>query len=126
MMKAIGKWIWNVLISVDQLGNAVAGGDPDITISARVGFFANKSEDRSFYYYWRFLEIIINFTFYPLDGENHCLLAYEDDKQNGHQQGSDLMKAVLGLIAVTACSVIAMLTWTAYVFGLRPNGRLGL
>lgn len=33
----IGKWMLNVLISVDQLGNVIFGGDPDETISSRLG-----------------------------------------------------------------------------------------
>jgi len=31
------KWIVNLLISIDQLGNTVTGGDPDETISSRLG-----------------------------------------------------------------------------------------
>lgn len=31
------RWIWNVLISIDQLANAILGGDPDETISSRIG-----------------------------------------------------------------------------------------
>lgn len=31
------KYILNVLISIDQLGNTLAGGDPDETISSRLG-----------------------------------------------------------------------------------------
>ena len=33
----IGKWLLNILISIDQLGNTVLGGDPDETISSRLG-----------------------------------------------------------------------------------------
>ena len=33
----IGKWIVNVLIGIDQLGNTLVGGDPDETISSRLG-----------------------------------------------------------------------------------------
>lgn len=29
------KYFWNVLISIDQLGNTIIGGDPDETISSR-------------------------------------------------------------------------------------------
>lgn len=29
------RYIWNVLIAIDQLGNALAGGDPDETLSSR-------------------------------------------------------------------------------------------
>jgi len=36
------NWATGVLIGIDQLGNAIAGGNPDSTISARVGNFANK------------------------------------------------------------------------------------
>lgn len=36
-MKAVGKWGLNILIAIDQLGNAIGGGDPDETISSRIG-----------------------------------------------------------------------------------------
>ena len=119
-MRKIAKWLWNVLVAIDQLGNTIAGGNPDITISARVGYFANKSNDRRFYYYWRCLEAVIDFTFYPLDGSKHCLQALQGDNEEGHVHGSDFMRAVLGIIAVTACLFICVLTWTAYLLGHRP------
>lgn len=31
------KWIWNILIAIDQLGNALTAGDPDETISSKAG-----------------------------------------------------------------------------------------
>ena len=33
----IGKYFLNFLISIDQLGNTICGGDPDETISSRLG-----------------------------------------------------------------------------------------
>lgn len=33
----ISKYIWNLLIAIDQLVNTVFGGDPDETISSRMG-----------------------------------------------------------------------------------------
>ena len=33
----IGKYFLNILIGLDQFGNAIAGGDPDETISSRLG-----------------------------------------------------------------------------------------
>lgn len=112
-----------MLVAIDQLGNTLAGGDPDITISARVGFFANYSENRSYYYYWKFLERVIDFTFYPLDGSGHCLQALKADNEQGHTHGSDIMRALLGLIAVTACLFIAVITWSAYALGHRPEKK---
>jgi hypothetical protein len=31
------RYIWNVLIAIDQFFNAVLGGDPDETMSSRMG-----------------------------------------------------------------------------------------
>jgi hypothetical protein len=36
------RYVWNLLIAVDQLLNAMLGGDPDETISSRVGKMAMK------------------------------------------------------------------------------------
>lgn len=31
------KYIWNLLIAIDQLFNTILGGDPDETMSSRMG-----------------------------------------------------------------------------------------
>lgn len=31
------KYLYNILIGIDQLANAILGGDPDETISSRLG-----------------------------------------------------------------------------------------
>ena len=31
----------NLFIAIDQLGNALGAGNPDVTVSARTGYFAN-------------------------------------------------------------------------------------
>jgi hypothetical protein len=36
-MAQLKKYIWNLLISIDQLVNALLGGDPDETVSSRCG-----------------------------------------------------------------------------------------
>lgn len=33
----LSRYIWNILIAIDQLVNTVFGGDPDETISSRLG-----------------------------------------------------------------------------------------
>ena len=35
MPNAASKWFWNTLVGIDQLVNAITGGDPDETISSR-------------------------------------------------------------------------------------------
>ncbi len=36
-MKWLGAYLWNLLIAVDQLLNTLAFGDPDETLSSRMG-----------------------------------------------------------------------------------------
>ena len=63
-----------ILIAIDQLGNAIAGGNPDSTISARVGYFSDKTlreKTLGRHAYWKGLERIIDFAFFPIDGEKH-------------------------------------------------------
>ena len=62
-------WLYSVLIAIDQLGNALAGGYADSTISARVGYNARDAAPASSNY-WRLLEWVINYTFMPLDGRD--------------------------------------------------------
>lgn len=33
----VGKYLLNIAISIDQFGNTITGGDPDETISSRLG-----------------------------------------------------------------------------------------
>ena len=103
------SWIQGVLIAIDQLGNAIAGGNPDATISARTGYFANGG-DSKLQFYWKTMEYIINFAFYQIDGPDHCCKALLADKDESHKVGSDLMRAVLGLIIIATSLPIAIVT----------------
>jgi hypothetical protein len=109
------SWIEGVLIGIDQLGNTIAGGNPDATISARAGYFANINPKRTFIYYWRLMELIINIAFYPLDGANHCLQAYENDRDERHEEGNDIARGVLGIIIIVACVPICVVTWSYWL-----------
>jgi hypothetical protein len=45
-LSIIGKikhYIWNLLIAIDQLINTIFGGDPDETISSRLGKNRNRN-----------------------------------------------------------------------------------
>ena len=39
------KWTWNVLVSTDQFVNTLLGGDPDETISSRMGKWMSYETD---------------------------------------------------------------------------------
>jgi len=104
------NWAQGVLVSIDQLGNAVAGGNPDSTISARVGYFANNEtcsiKERCYKFYWQFMEWVINATFYLLDGPEHCLQAYKNDSDEKFKKGNDITRFFLSIIIITMCPFI--------------------
>ena len=104
------NWATGVLIGVDQLGNSIAGGNPDSTISARVGYFANKEtcsfKERCIKYYWIVLEWVINLAFLPVDGPDHCLQAYKNDSEEKFIRGSDLARVILSIFIFILCPII--------------------
>ena len=56
------KYIRNILISIDQLANTLLGGDPDMTISARLG----RNYDGS----W--MKIFVDWLFKWQGHDSHC------------------------------------------------------
>jgi len=107
-------WLYTVLIAIDQLGNALAGGYADSTISARVGYNAHNSAPVR-QNYWRLLEWVINYSFLPLDGPDHCYQAYLAGNNTYYRDGSDLMRVVLSSFiffnAVPIAIVTRILAW---------------
>jgi len=79
--KAVGKYVLNILISIDQFFNVLFLGDPDETISSRLGKLERNNE-RFF-----FTRLVIDF----LDGldPNHAQKSIEDD------EGADAVMDVL-------------------------------
>jgi hypothetical protein len=111
------KYFFNVLVSTDQLGNTICGGNPDNTISARVGYFSQKPVMNMIKRgYWKSLEKVINFTFWPIDGPNHCQQAYEADKDEVFNDNNhDWARFLLSLVIVITCIPISILLYTAWL-----------
>ena len=65
------KYLWNVLISIDQFVNTLFGGDPDETISSRLGKMYKKST---------FAYIVCKFL--SIFDKRHCEKAIEADEGN--------------------------------------------
>lgn len=108
--------LWNVILSlfklrkfsdnyfinlgyyIDLLGNALTGGNPEVTVSARVGYYSKYykiryenytgkdkyqlKRNKLYVLYWKTCESIIDKTFEPVDGKNHCYNAYLNTKKN--------------------------------------------
>ncbi len=72
LSKAIGRYVVNILLAVDQFFNVLFGGDPDETISSRLGKMERSNE--RFY----FTRLVIDF----LDGidPGHAKKSIEDDE----------------------------------------------
>ena len=73
----MGKWLVNILIGIDQLGNAIGGGDPDETISSRLGKLARAHGGRV--PWWRPLSWVIAAGLEGID-PGHLADAIEEDE----------------------------------------------
>lgn len=79
-MGKLGRYVLNVLVGVDQLANAVLGGDPDETISSRVGKWQRDKAKRS---RWRRrLSYGLCLVLHLFD-RDHCRRSIEDDEGRG-------------------------------------------
>lgn len=68
-------WLLNVLIAVDQWGNAVTGGAPDETISSRAGRAQTKRG--------RWFARLLCWALDKLD-PGHCAKAVEAERRGNH------------------------------------------
>ncbi len=103
------QWAHNILVSISQVGNAICQGNPNATVSARVGYFAMQSGFA--FWYWKGLEKMINFAFQPLDGGNHCYMAWKaESMEEFHQPRNDFILLLLGIIIYIACGPIRIIT----------------
>jgi len=106
-----------VMVAIDQLGNAITGGNPDSTVSARVGYFSVNATKRQAL--WKSLEAIIDYAFEPVDGPRHCYQAWQADKDEQFYRGSKFLRALLIILVVVACLVIAVVLRILVIF-IRP------
>lgn len=99
-------WLSRTLHWVDLTGNLITGGSPNETISARVGYHASYG-----WWYWRLLEAVIDWAFYPLDGDHHCLQKYIEAKFGHYQDVSWLSAIPLAFFVLISCPIIASVTY---------------
>lgn len=98
------NYFTRILQGFSQFGHALSGGSPDISISGRTGYeFMNHWN-----WFWSLMKSYIDFTFKPIDGENHCIKAYKLDKNENYKTGRKtvMMPIVCFVFAFTVCSLI--------------------
>ena len=102
-------YIGNFLNGISQLGNMLSGSRADISISARCGYFSSIKKDKRY----SKLEKFIDWTFYPIEGEGHCLKAHLKDPNEDYEfdKGDKLGLWIIKGIVYTVCPILALLFW---------------
>ena len=121
MPQTTDRYPVRVLIAVDQLGNAISGGSPRHTVSARAGFWSYKGRPL-----WRMLEFVINVAMAPWQCKwNHCLEAWEDEMHlaPGYDflGGSGPGTVLVSVFILIAAPVIGLAGLPYYAFNRGPS-----
>lgn len=121
------QYISYLFISIDQFGNALAGGNPDNTISARVGYYNHHYyESDKVPWYWSLFERIIDTTFYPVDGLAHCHEAYHNDAgEVFDNRVTNIMIAFAAtLVIIPSCVLIALVFYSLSALGILKRRKI--
>ena len=109
------SWGHNVLVALDQLGNALANGNPDTTISARVGYYANYNTSKpKNLKFWKFTEKMINFAWWPYERDGHCKDAYDADPEVPYP-GNILTRTILFIEALFFSIIVSVLLYLSWL-----------
>ena len=73
----IKRYVWNILIALDQIINATFGGYPDETFSSRVHRKAEAGQ-----WFWKLLRSTIDAIFFWQ--KNHCQAAFQSEQLRRH------------------------------------------
>ena len=105
------NYLKRVLISIDQLGNALCDGDPDTTISARLHWLSEPENiDKWGGKYFKVLRRVVDYSFHPFDGAGHCYQAYYSQPHKV-LRGSKAALSVLGFFVGASCALIVPIGW---------------
>ena len=96
------KYIHNLLLAIDRVGNAIAGGNASNTISARVGHTAPQPKK----ILWKTTRACIDWCFEPIDGKGHCQQAANDERHYDFAAGSAFGLAVIIIFVLVICPVL--------------------
>ena len=110
----MNTYIGRALNATSQWFNAVfVNGNPDVSISARIGYenyFYNNKIYKAFKW-------VVDTTFYPIDGKDHCKNAYLRDRKEDYTlgQGWVLGEWIMCLLLVITCIPLSVLFWSYHV-----------
>lgn len=93
------------LVAFDQALNAICDGNPDNTVSARLGYFRSTYPDERL---WKILSGTVDTLFWFIEGHSHCYRAYLNDRHETFSAGSRYAKWALtfGVIATFVLLIV--------------------
>jgi hypothetical protein len=89
------KYWLNLLVSIDQFFNTLAGGNCDCTISGHVGIMAESNQR------WDNVKKMIDLTFEPIE-EDHCIESFLSD--DDIDDTNNLIQTAI--VAIIGCAVL--------------------
>ena len=95
-----------VFYNISRLANALSGGSHKNSVSGRVGAKVIFSAHP----FWQLASRVIDHTFEPVDGAEHCFNAYLVEAARGnnpkHRRGNDFGLIVLVIFTALACAAL--------------------
>lgn len=76
----IKQYFWNILIWIDQGLSTFTGGDPDETVSSRLGKSHRGDFGKTIFVLTYLPWFFVNCVFYIFDGWGHCEQSIEEDE----------------------------------------------
>ena len=112
LLVSIANRFPNVMASGDQFGNSIAGGNRDTTISGRCFYNTMKHDDL----YWELFSMYVNFSFYGLDGPNHCEQAYHKDAGEVYHDACFFDRVLLLIFSIPVCTIVTIIGYPYMIY----------
>lgn len=92
----------NVAVAIDCLGNAIAGGNRQSTISGRIWYnYSNPNPDTI--HFWLGMKKVVDSAFLLVDGPDHCMRAYAWEADEFHYDAKPMDQFLLKLFSYPIC-----------------------
>lgn len=117
------SYLSNLLLSVDHLGNSVAGGHPGNTLSGRTCYLKRNAPNFT-KWYWNFFSQIINAIYYPLYGKDHCEHLYQIELDTDFHRGSDIIRFILSFVTILIFPLLSLVLYPLWLLRIiKPNAQ---
>jgi len=93
---------------ISQLGHTISGGAADVSISGKTGY-KNLVKPP---WYWKLNRKIVDFAFYPIDGNEHCFRAYMVDRNEKYRVGEGIAQDIICSVFIwIVCPFVVVLAY---------------